>query len=243
MKIRMFSLLGAGLLFLASCAKENDATDDQLVSSIRQSTEKIAVSSQELPAPAQQSLESENFETYIEEVWHAPALGYEVIMGDEEIIHFNEAGRRLEHRGRRFLLDENGPCRDRGRLVPADKLPQAVLDYIAENYPDHTIRIGKARFDKLAVLLQPRLVLVFDKDGQFLEELPGFIHCPAICLPVAPENLPAAIIEHIEANYPEAEIKRACVRRLNFITVGILTPDGPQVLVYDKDHNFLFSRP
>jgi hypothetical protein len=243
MKIHMLALFGALMFLLASCAKEKESTDDQLVASIRQASEKIAVNPQDLPSAAQQSLESKNFDSYVEEVWHVPTLGFEVVMGDEELIHFNEAGRRLEHRGRRFMLDENGPCRDRGRLVPADKLTQKVLGYIADNYSGHSVRIGKMRFDKLVVLLQPRLVLLFDKDGNFIEELPGFIHCPALCFPLATDKLPSAILEHIEANYPDAGIKRACVRRMNFITVGILTPVGPRVLVYDKNHQFLFSRP
>lgn len=235
--------LSALALLLSACTKESADADDALVSDIANHSAKQTVEPSDLPVAIQANLEMYNFDNYVEEAYHAPGTGYEIIMGDEELIYYAQDGRRLEHRGRRFLLDEHGPCRDRGKIIPGDKLPPVILDYIAENYPNHQVRIGKARLDHIAVLLTPRKVLIFDKDGNFVEEAPGFLFCPLLCKPVPVAELPQEIVDYILADEPDADIKRACIRRMDFTTVGVLTPDGPKVYVFGKDNQFLFSRP
>lgn len=240
-KILFLSLISIFIL-LTACKKE-DANDTQLVNQILTSPQKTLIDPSDLPTDILEDLENYNFDSYIEEAWSAGLRGFQIIMGDEEMIFFTQKGRRLEHSGRRFLLDEDGPCRNRGILIPRDKLPVNIVEYITTNFPDHSIIIGKKRHEVIAVLLAPRLVLLFDVDGNFLEEMPGFIHCPALCHPIFPEDLHADIKNYITTNYPDADVKRACIRRGNYITVGVLTPDGPMVLVFDKNNNFLFKRP
>lgn len=230
------------LLFVA-CNKEDAATDDLMIEQIENASNKMSIPVEALPVGITQNLTSTHFDTYTEEVWYANGLGYEVVLGDEEMVYFNEAGQRLFPKRPRFLGGHGGPCNDHGILIPKDKLPEAILEYISTNYPDAKIIGGKKRFDKIIVLIAPKKVLVFELDGQFVEEAPGFVHCPLLCKPVLISELPAEVVDYISINYPEAEIKRACLRRMEFLTVGALTPDGPRLFVFDKDNKFLFTRP
>ena len=55
------------------------------------------------------------------------------------------------------------------------------------------------------------------------------------------DNLPDVILDYISENYPNAEVKIAW-RVRGKIVVGIITPDGRKIVVFDLDGNFLFDR-
>lgn len=243
MKKFLFLTMTIFAILFVACNKETANTDDALIEEIENASAKESIPTDALPASIQENLTTRNFDTYTEEVWYANGLGYEVVLGDEELVYFNEAGRRLVGKRLRFLGGHIGPCNDHGIIIPKDKLPAAILEYISANYPDAKIIVGKKRFEKIIVLIAPKKVLVFDLDGQFIEEAPGFIHCPIMCKPILVSELPAEVVDYITINYPEAEIKRACLRRMEFLTIGTMTPDGPRLFVFDKDNKFLFTRP
>lgn len=237
----VLSVLATG--FLASCDKETLVDDESLIDDIAYSTGKQEVAVDALPASAEAYVETFQFDSYVETVNHVSNAGYEVVMGDEETLYFNEAGRRLITARRFFLRKKIGPCGEKGQWIPKDSLSQEITDFIAMEYPDDMILGAREREDVILVLLTSKKILVFDQDGNFLKEVAGFYHCPVLCKPVPVSDLPNAITEYLTTEYPDAEIKIACQKHDKVIVVGLLTPDGRRVVVFDIDGNFLFTRP
>lgn len=216
--------------------------DSALVEEIASATNKESISPSVLPEQIQENLAVFNFDSYVEEVNYVMNAGYEMIMGDEETIYFNEAGRRLSSTRRLFLWNRTGPCGGKGTWVKVENLSSAILDYVETNYPDAQIKGGKEKNDLILVLLDTKVILVFNLDGEFLKETAGFHHCPAFCKLIQVSELPAMISDYISINYPEALIKAACHKQDKFIVVGLLTKDGRRVVVFDAEGNFLFTR-
>ncbi|MCF8236952.1 MAG: PepSY-like domain-containing protein [Saprospiraceae bacterium] len=235
----------SGLLFFAavSCNKESIVDDEALVEQIATSTDKEAISATALPIETQEELDFTNFDSYIESVNYVSNAGYEVVMGDEETIYFSEAGRRLHSARRLFLSNKFGPCGGKGTWIQKDDLSPEILDYIATHYPDAEVKAGKEKNDVILVLLDSKLILVFDLDGTFLKETVGFHHCPRFCQFLPVTDLPMVITDYLSINYPDAEVKAVCRKLDKFIVVGLLTPDGRRIVVFDTDGNFLFTRP
>jgi hypothetical protein len=243
MKKILFFLSGLLFITAVSCNKESIVDDEALVEQIATSTDKEAITTAALPIGIQQELDLNNFDSYIETVNYVSNAGYEVVMGDEETIYFSEDGRRLHSARRLFLLNKFGPCGGKGTWIKKDDLSPEILDYIATHYPDAEVKAGKEKNDVILVLLDSKLILVFDLDGTFLKETAGFHHCLRFCQWVPVTDLPMAITDYLSINYPDAEVKAACRKHDKYIVVGILTPDGRRVVVFDADGNFLFTRP
>lgn len=230
------------LVFAISCNKESIVNDSALVEEIASSTNKEWVSSSVLPEQIQADLAEFNFDSYVEEVNYVIDAGYEMIMGDEETIYFNEAGRRLTSARRQFLWNRTGPCGGKGTWIQVKNLSSDILDYVKTNYPDAQIKGGKEKNEVILVLLDSSIILVFDLNGVFLKETAGFHHCPAFCKLTKVSELPALITDYISINYPDVVIKAACHKQDKFIVVGVLTKDGRRVIVFDAAGNFLFTR-
>ncbi|MBK7345289.1 MAG: PepSY-like domain-containing protein [Saprospiraceae bacterium] len=243
MKKMLFFLSCILLVGVISCNKEAILDDNVLVEEIATSTAKEWISPAVLPEGIQEDLDLYNFDSYVEEVNYVSNAGYELIMGDEETIYYSEAGRRLHSTKRLFLWNRFGPCGGKGTWIKVEELSELIQDYVSTNYPDATIKGGKEKNDVILVLLDSRKILVFDLDGTFLKEAAGFYHCPSYCNWVEAAELPTEISDYISINYPDAEVKVACRKKDKFIVVGILTPDGRRVIVFDTDGNFLFTRP
>ncbi len=243
MKKILFFLSSLFLIAAVSCNKEAILDDEALVEQIATSTDKEVISTASLPVDIQDEVAHYNFDSYVETVNYVTNAGYEVVMGDEETIYFSEAGRRLHSARRHFLLNKFGPCGGKGSWIKVGDLSQEILDYVAANYPNATIKLGKEKNDVILVLLDSKIILVFDLDGSFIKETAGFHHCPKFCKLVPVTDLPSVITDYLSINYPDAEIKAACRKHDKFIVVGILTLDGRRVVVFDGDGNFLFTRP
>ncbi len=243
MKKILFFLCGLFLIAAVSCNKEAILDDEALVEQIATAAEKEAISPSALPVEIQEEVAYYNFDSYVEAANYVSDAGYEVIMGDEETIYFTEAGRRLHSTRHLYLLNKFGPCGGKGTWIKMDDLSQEILDYITTNYPDATIKVGKEKNEVILVLLDTKMILVFDQDGNFLKETAGFHHCPKFCKLIPVTDLQIIITDYLSINYPDAEIKAACQKHDKFIVVGILTPDGRKVVVFDMDGNFLFTRP
>ncbi|MFN4080586.1 MAG: PepSY-like domain-containing protein [Saprospiraceae bacterium] len=246
MQKMLFSWMLATLFlgFLA-CNKDSQGPDDEtLAMEITADRNRKEISPMRLPEPARRSLNEDFFDTYPEVTYHSPGRGYECIMASGERVFFNEAGRILRVDMRRGGPGNppNGPCGQiAGEWVHPDSLSQTIKDYVATNYPDAQILRAKKRGDKYIVLLSGHLVLVFNADGSFGGAAQIWHDCRP-CIDPGVAQLPAAVIDYVAANYPNAEIKRVC-RRGDRIVIGLLSASGRVLLVYDKDWNLLFSIP
>lgn len=225
------------MLLFVQCKDESVSPVENLIAEIEHAQDKVNIEPEYLPEPAKEVVETEYFDTYIETAAHVPGKGYEVVLGTEDKLYFRENG--LELRG--LLSDHrHGPC-GRGIPVAPEDLPDAITNYVAENYPDAEILRAKQFPRGYVVLISGRRLLVFSNALDFVVETRVFYFCDQVGHPINPANLPDAITDYIETNYPGSELVKAFLVR-GRIVVGILTPDGRKILVFDKDGNLLFER-
>lgn len=228
------------LSFLTSCNKDETVTDDALIDEIATSSSKINIEPEELPAQAQQTIEDEYFETYVETVSKVDNKGYEITMGNEDVMYCDTQGRELRGAGRHHGPHRPGPC-GRGEPVNIEDLPATIGDYITANYPGAEMLRAKLLGEKYLIKITGHLILVFELDGTFVVEAPVFRFCNHFLDRIEIENLLDVIVDYITDNYPGSEIKVAWKIR-GRIVVGIITPDGRAIVVFDLDGNFLFER-
>ena len=130
-----------------------------------------------------------------------------------------------------------------GEPVAIADLPMSITDYVAANYPDSDIKRAKNNADgNYIVGLTGKIVLVFDADGNFVEELPfvgGQCGCGGEEVDVA--ELPTSITDYIATNYPTAEVKKAHQKGEKYV-VGLIVDDERVILIFDEDGNFLAER-
>ena len=233
------TVLTLGLL--SSCNKEDaPVTDTLLVEEISSSSSKINIEPSVLPEATQRTIEDDYFETYIESCSRVVGKGYEVTMGNEDVAYFNTDGRELRGDGMRHGPHRPGPC-GRGEMVPVDELPDAITDYVADNYPDEEILRAKLKGNKYLLKITGHMILVFEEDGTFLLEAPIFRFCHHFVDRININNLPDVFTDYIADNYPDAEILIAW-RVRGKVVIGVWTPDGRKILIFDLDGNFLFER-
>jgi Putative beta-lactamase-inhibitor-like, PepSY-like len=225
---------------LTSCNKEETVTEDSLIEEITTSSSKVNVEPEELPAQARQTIEDDYFETYVETVSRVDNKGFEITMGNEDVMYCNMRGEELRGSDQRFGPHRPGPC-GRGEPVNIDELPDAIVDYITENYPGQDILRAKLKGGKYLVKIAGHMILVFEENGTFLLEAPIYRFCHHFVDRINIDNLLDVITDYISENYPNAEIKIAW-RIRGKIVVGIITPDGRKIVVFDLDGNFLFDR-
>ncbi len=226
---------------ISSCQKEKqELTDDQLVEEIAFSQTKEVIAPADLPVPSSTYVEDNHFETYIETANRVKDRGFEVILGDEEVVYFDMSGRHLVTDRGPF---SHGPC-GRSKPVGIDRLPLSIIDFVAENYPDNVIRRAKKKGDNLFFIkLDNRIILIFDGQGNFLEATVIFFHCRPLGLPMDVENLPEVIVSFINDHFSNAEIKVAFHKSNGTIIVGLFIDGGRKILVFDADGNLIFERP
>lgn len=220
-------------------ANENLSTET-IVEEISNSTDKQNIEPDELPQTTKAFIEEEHFETYVESVAYVDGLGYEITMGTEDVEYFDKDGEVLRHRDRLRQCFRPGPCGG-GQLLEIDDLPEGVVEYINENYPDQEIRRAKLKGDRYLVAITGPTVVVFSGEGEFLNEFPLFRFCFGHRIDLV--DLPEVITAYINENYPGVEIKIA-FRARGKIIVGVLTPDGERkIIVFTQDGVFIFDRP
>ncbi len=227
--------------FLSSCNKgDNDiASTEILIEEITTSSDKVNIAPQDLPSTTKLFIDEEHFETYIETVSYIDGKGYEVTLGTEDVEYFNDNGEVLRTRSHPNRCHRPGPCGGGERIRIAD-LPAGIVAYILNNYPDEEIKRAKIKGDYYLVGITGPTILVFQLDNTFVSEAPLFRFCNAQRLNI--DNLPDSIIDYINDNCPDGEIKAAFKIR-GKIVVGILTPNGRKVFVFNLDGEFLFERP
>jgi hypothetical protein len=123
-------------------------------------------------------------------------------------------------------------------MVPVSDLPQAILDYVSENYPDLTIVKSEVEDNgHFEVKLSDRTELIFDADGVFLgidDDNGDHDNYGDEYLDIA--TLLPAILEYIDTNYPDAEIKEASMENNGQIEV---TLRDKTVLIFNANGEFM----
>lgn len=236
-------------LFTISCNKDAGVSEDmELIQQIVESENRLTVEPSELPTTIKTNVDETYFETYIENAVAARGLGYEIELGNGETIYFSERGEGLV--SRRGFRHGHGPCGrgHRGTPVALADLPTSITDYIAANYPDAETKRAKTNNHNgnYFVLIKTddgRVVLKFDADGNFIEEVSCIHHGCGGITPVDIADLPITITDYITANYPDADIQKAG-QKTNSGNYGVvLNINGDRVIVvFDEDGNFLFER-
>jgi hypothetical protein len=244
--------LTSGILF-QGCDKEQKLTDEQLIEQLS-AADLQTIEPAQLPVTVRQTVEDLFFDTYMENLFYSPGLGYRIEMGNETCLYFHEDGNMVEFRdpnprGRIFgPSGPHGPCFDRllgfGRPVRPANLPESIRVYIAENYPNATIRIARMDLNRIIVGISGPFVLVFNSTGTFIQEISPLENCnPTRCNRVPVTALPTAIQTYISSNYPEATYRGVCVRN-DRIAIFMVNSGERLILIFDRATGaFLFSRP
>ncbi len=237
-----FSILLFGIFFMVSC--DNDGTlqdfdaDTRLIQEIQNSTDRIAIDVNELPSLTIQTTNEDYFETFIETATKVPNKGYELEMENGTTTYFRTSGEEI-------LARKGGQGYGKRGIIKPEDLPVDVLEYIATNYPDVRIKGGKEYEGDLYVGLGDKRILVFDTNGNFVEETTiEDLSCGGRGKgrSIAIEDLPQNIMDYISTNYPSAEIKKAKYRGGDKYVVGLLEGETKILTIFDTDGNFLYER-
>lgn len=255
MKRLFFFLITSVALSMAfvSCQKDlEELTDDELIQEIAFAENAESIDPADLPLTIKEYVDDYFFDTYVEEAFQVAERGYECQFGNGDIAYFNRNGQPLMFRG---PFGNNGPFGQHGphgpcwpghhwgELVDVEDLPVTITDYITENYPDSEIRRAKLRGERYIVLVEGPVVLVFDIDGNFIEERNILFHCLRHCQRIEFEELSDVIATYVTDNYADAEFKAACERPVRTY-VFMRTEEGRLILVFNTETGeFLFSRP
>lgn len=232
--MKKLSVLFLVTVLFNSCELINSLGGENLIEDIL-NAERVEVSPDDLPQNAQDVLNDNYFDTFIEEVGLADGLGYEVVLSDERSVFFDLEGEELERR--RGRKGNKGNCTS----IDTTELPTTITDYIATNYPDASLRRAKVDEDgNYIVGVTGHVFLLFDSEGAFVEEL-EFANRRGgrRGTPVEIADLPTLITDYITNNYTDAEIRMAFTRNENF-GVGIITSDEERkMLIFDSEGNFI----
>jgi len=96
-----------------------------------------------------------------------------------------------------------------GDSIEVTETPQAIVDYITANYSDNEIKKVKLKDKQYIVKLKGHIVLVFDSEENFVEELTPIHNGPCRSNSFAYEDLSTTNMDYITANYGPAEFKKA----------------------------------
>lgn len=227
MKNLLVLFLSVSILGLVSCEQGEALLEQALEDLGYQKTT-------DYPASIDEYVDFNHAEEIILEVGVAEAQQgtiYRTTLSDDTDLFFSDNGELRSRKGRR---DRKGRCHGKDSvIVDLTTLPTAITDYVTANYADATI-VGAKVSNKTAdfhIFLNTGFVLTFDVDGNFVEEK----ELPFILVEVA--DLPTVITDYITANYADATIKKALVKKEDDTYVVFL--DTRVKVVFDADGNFV----
>lgn len=279
MKKLMLGILLVGLAGLWACQKDllNNSTLG-LMETIANDTNSDPIGTTDLPNSIVTYVNDNYSPLEIEMVFMSGDNGYHVILEDGQELFFNMNGNFLgdgngnhgnegHHGGGHMGNDphgnggQGGDCTANclaGDTLATSELPQVVLDYVAENYPDLDITVAVLKpSGKFGVELSDGVVLLFDEDGNFIKECTGEDgphggghhgngpHGPGngggethLCTygdTLAVTDLPQTAVDYITENYPGEDVV-VVVAKPNGDFAAELS--GGVVLIFDEDGTF-----
>ncbi len=241
MKHLFFGLLLASTVgIFTACEQDNPLlSDEELMSTIMDSSQKTAVTQDDLPESIQDYMEENYPPVMVEEAFVVKDLGYELQLETGINAYFNDRKRFLGHRPHprpRFR------CL-RGDTIDVADLPQAVLDYIADNLPDETIEVAVVKpFGLYAVGLSNDAILVFDEEGEFISRCgrwDGPKHPGRRCMrgeEVAVEDLPQSVADYVTDHFPDETIEAAVTKPSGAFVVKL---SNGKVLIFNAEGEFV----
>ncbi|MBO3697190.1 PepSY-like domain-containing protein [Fabibacter sp. E12] len=129
--------------------------------------------------------------------------------------------------------------------VEIDSLAQSIKDYIATNYAGAVIEFAvfDTEDEEYLIFLDSGIVVIFDKDGNFIEEDEDDGDYEDDCEEVDLADLPTAISDYVTANYAGEQIEEAWYDaeemqyyiELSNDVVLIFAEDGSFVSEYTED--------
>ena len=246
MKNLFFVFVGIlGLSIFTACDnnKEETISDLTQIEEISNSINKEIISPDELPIAIRSEVEESYFETYIEVAALVEGKGYEVILGNEDVIYTDLEGVELKsaeyRRGRPHRV---GPC-GRGNRISIDSLPQVIIDFITTNFPLAEIKKAKNKGDHYLVLLNRHRILAFHLDGDLIDATHAFRHCAGWWgQQIEVDQLPEEVKIYLAENYASAEVKKAGEMRNGNFVIALLDNGERKILVFDENGVFLFER-
>lgn len=132
---------------------------------------------------------------------------YVVVLESGIVLIFDMDGNLLDE----FTEDDYEEYEDEYEEVDNDSLSQAIKDYLLTNYAG--IAIDFAVFDtedeEYIVYLDNGVIVIFDKDGNFLEEDEDDGDYEDDCDEVDLADLPSAVTDYITTNYAGEQIEEA----------------------------------
>ena len=155
-----------------------------------------------------------------------------VLLSDNTVMVFDEEGN---------LLEESTEIP--GGITELDEVPAVINDYVSANYPDAVIKKAIQKDEETYVILEDGKILVFDADGNFVEEKmhPGKPD-KGKKGPISPDELPESILNYISMEYPDAEIQKALVKGNGKYMVRLLNGDVKVMIVFDDDGTVLYVK-
>jgi len=147
---------------------------------------------------------------------------YEITLSNGLELYFDESGMFLS-------LDDDSDH------ISTSELPQNILDYVTANYPDATIIYAEMDIEDGAteyeIKLDNGMELEFDGSGNYVSSDDNHI-------PIA--DLPQAIIDYVETNYPDNSIAKAELEYEDGQQMYEIELDNEIELYFDMNGNFLF---
>lgn len=167
--------------------------------------------------------------------------GYEVELANGLKLEFDLNGNFIEVSGNNGgQNDDNTGEGDDEDIDPA-ALPQAILDYIAQNYPNETIVKAEVDPVEYEVTLSNGLKLEFDLEGNF-KEISGHSDDDDEenednddDEQIDPQTLPQVVLDYVANEYPSETIVRA---ELDMNGYDVILSNGLK-LEFDTDGNFI----
>jgi Putative beta-lactamase-inhibitor-like, PepSY-like len=179
MKKSVFFVFGLMLFFsFSSCEKDESPIltnqEELLIQQITSAQNIETLESSVLSANIRNYVENNYSPFEIELVFHAPQLGYEVMLENGLCLFFDENTQHLNHDGMHTDWDNhhnNGYYCLTGDTLSNDAVPQNILDFLAANYSGNNIaNVVLKPSGKLFIELDDGKILFFNPFGDFLQE-------------------------------------------------------------------------
>lgn len=176
------------------------------------------------------------------------------VEGDYKEVEYTENG--IE---KSILYDAEGKIIESEIEIEAEQLGETILTYIEENYPEAEIEEAEKVKNADGIFYEveieteddQEIELLFSKDGSYIKEEietddegeEDDVEGEENEVEIDPSELPAAIVEYIDQNYPDysiTEAEKETSEDGTFFEVELTSPDGEEIdLVFDLDGNFL----